>query len=517
MTDIEIAQKAKLLPVTEIAEKAGFEGVELFGNYKAKIQAEDNPKGKLILVTAITPTKFGEGKTTMSIGLSDALNLLGKKVCLCLRQPSMGPVFGLKGGACGGGFAQVAPMEDINLHFTGDFHALTSAHNLTAACLDNHLFQGNVLNFKKVFFNRCLDVNDRSLRKVVIGLGNYCRESSFDITVASEFMATLCLAKDFADLRTRLSKIQLGYSDRVLTIADLNIVGSLALLLKDAVKPNLVQTLEGTPTLIHGGPFANIAHGASSLIATKTALSKADFVVTEAGFGTDLGGEKFFNIVSRTGGIKPHAVVVVATCRAISVNGLENLQKHIENIQSFGAPVVVCLNHFPDDTKEDIQAVESCCEKLGVGFALSDAHSVGGKGSVALAEKVLAAVKDYPVKFTYDLNQPVQEKISAIAKTIYGAGEVEYTKTAQKKLESLAEFANVPICMAKTPLSLSDDAGITGRPTNFKVTVRDLQVRAGAGFIVALLGDILTMPGLPKVPAAEKIDIDATGKITGLF
>ena len=521
MTDIEIAQSAKLQPIEKIAEKLGLSDLEFYGKYKAKIPAVANvsKSASLILVTAITPTKFGEGKTTTSIGLADAISKLGKKICLCLREPSMGPVFGLKGGACGGGYAQVVPMDEINLHFTGDFHALTSAHNLTAACLDNHLFQGNALNFREVIFNRCLDMNDRALRRVVIGLGSFVRESSFDITVASEFMAALCLADNLADLKQRLGKIILGYdtSGKRLTIADLNIVGSLAVLLKDAVKPNLVQTLEGTPTLIHGGPFANIAHGANSLIATKTALSLADYVVTEAGFGSDLGAEKFFNIVCRAGKIQPSAVVIVATCRALKVNGLENLQKHIENIQSFGAPVVVALNHFPDDSEQDISAIKNLCEKMSANFALSDVFGKGGEGGLDLAQKVIDACKDYKLRYTYELNQPVKSKIEAIAKKIYGAAEVNYTPKAEKQLARFADFANLPVCMAKTPLSLSDNPALSGRPKDFAVTVRDLKVSAGAGFIVALLGDILTMPGLPKVPVAEKIDIDDDGKIVGLF
>lgn len=521
MTDIEIAQNAAMQPIEKIAAKLSISDLEFYGKYKAKIVPEKkSARGKLILVTAMTPTKFGEGKTTTSIGLADGFSQLGKKICLCLREPSLGPCFGIKGGACGGGFAQVVPMEDINLHFTGDFHALTSAHNLTAACLDNHLFQGNDLNFKEVIFNRVVDINDRALRKIVIGLGNYVRESSFDITVASEFMAVLCLSKDFEDLKARLAKIILGYDaeQKPITIADLKIVGSLAVLLKDAIKPNLVQTLEGTPTLIHGGPFANIAHGANSLIATKTALGLADYVVTEAGFGSDLGAEKFFNIVCRTGNLKPDAVVIVATCRALNLHGgTDNLQKHIENIQSFGAPVVVALNHFPNDSAQDIEAVENLCKSMNARFALSDVHALGGKGGTALAEKVIDACEEnYNLQFTYDLNQPVKEKIESIAKNIYGAKNVEYSSLAEKQIARLGDFAKMPVCIAKTPLSLSDNPALLGRPKDFSVTVRSIKISAGAGFIVALLGDIMTMPGLPKVPVATKIDI-SDGKITGLF
>lgn len=554
LTDVEIARAAKPEHITKIAEKLGLtpDDLEMYGKNKAKIteevwdRVEKNPDGKLVLVTAITPTPAGEGKTTNSIGLADAFHRLGKKVCLALREPSLGPCFGIKGGAAGGGYAQVIPMEDINLHFTGDFHALTTAHNLLAAVLDNHLQQGNELGIdvRRVVWKRVLDLNDRALRNIVIGLGGKAngvpRESGFDITVASEMMAILCLADDLADLKKRLGKIVVAYNfeGKPVTADDLKVTGSLTLLLKDAIKPNLVQTLEGTPALIHGGPFANIAHGCNSVTATKYALKLADIVVTEAGFGADLGAEKFLDIKCRFAGLKPDAVVIVATVRALKMHGgveknnlsepnvgavktgLANLEKHIENISGFGLPPVVTLNFFPTDTDEEIDAVKNFCAEKNVRFALSKVFADGGAGGIELAKAVEDAFNE-PVNFklTYSDDESIREKISAVAKKIYGADGVDYTSAAKKQIDELEKlgFGKMPVCMAKTQYSLSDDAAKICRPKNFRITVREVKVSAGAGFIVVILGNILTMPGLPKRPAAEKIDITPDGIISGLF
>lgn len=554
-TDVEIAQEAKILPIKEIATKLGLteDDLELYGKYKAKISHETrqrlqkNPDGKLILVTAINPTPAGEGKTTTSVGLADAFSLLGKKTVVALREPSLGPCFGLKGGAAGGGYAQVIPMEDINLHFTGDFHAITTAHNLLAAVIDNHIQQGNALKIdvRRVVWKRVLDLNDRALRHVVIGLGGKAhgvpRETGFDITVASEMMAILCLSNDLMDMKKRLGEIVVAFdvNGRAVRAKELNVTGALTLLFKDAIKPNLVQTLEGTPALIHGGPFANIAHGCNSVIATKTALKLADIVVTEAGFGADLGAEKFLDIKCRMANLKPSAVVIVATIRALKMhgglaktelnkidfaalkNGMANLLKHIENIQAFHLPAVVAINVFPTDTKEELQLVEEECKKLGADVAISEVHAKGGQGGIALAEKVLNAMENKPNNFApiYDVEKSIAEKIETIAKTIYGADGIIFTNEASKQLKEIEalQLDKMPICMAKTQYSLSDDETKRGRPTNFKITVRELKVSAGAGFIVALTGNILTMPGLPKKPAAEAMDIDEYGKIVGLF
>ena len=554
LSDVEIAQSAQVEKITAAAEKLGLteDDLEFYGKYKAKIspdvwqRVKDNPDGKLILVTAITPTPAGEGKTTTSIGLADAFARLGKKICVALREPSLGPCFGIKGGAAGGGYAQVVPMEDINLHFTGDFHAITTAHNLLAAVVDNHLQQGNELKIdvRRVVWKRVLDLNDRALRNVIVGLGGKIngvpRESGFDITVASEMMAILCLAKDFADLKERLGKIIVAYTvdGEIVTANDLKVTGSLALLLKDAIKPNLVQTLEGTPALIHGGPFANIAHGCNSVMATKYALKLADIVVTEAGFGADLGAEKFLDIKCRMSGLRPDAVVIVATIRALKMHGgvdkknlsepnveavergLENLEKHIENIQGFGLPAIVALNDFPTDTVEEISAVEKICAAKNVRFARSKVFAEGGAGGIELAQAVEDSFNDEKnFKFTYEDDAGVAEKISVLAKKIYGADGVTFAPAAKKQLAEIEKFGfgNLPICVAKTQYSLSDDATKLGRPKNFVVTVRELKISAGAGFIVVLSGNIMTMPGLPKRPAAEKIDITPDGIISGLF
>lgn len=553
-TDVEIAQEAEIQDIRKIAEKLEIseDELELYGKYKAKIslkaweRVKDNPNGKLILVTAINPTPAGEGKTTTSVGLADAFHKQGKKVAVALREPSLGPCFGLKGGAAGGGLAQVVPMEDINLHFTGDFHAITTAHNLLAAVIDNHIQQGNALDIdvRRIVWKRVLDLNDRALRHVVIGLGGKAhgtpRETGFDITVASEMMAILCLAADLEDMKKRLGEIVVAYSrdGRAIRAKELNVTGALTLLFKDAIKPNLVQTLEGTPAFIHGGPFANIAHGCNSVMATKFALKFADYTITEAGFGADLGAEKFLDIKCRFAGLKPDAVVIVATVRALKMHGgldkkelakidmealekgLANLTKHIENIHKFGLPAVVAINAFPTDTKEELDFVEAKCKALGADVALSEVWAKGGAGGIELAEKVEAAMqKNNNFHFMYDVNQSIPEKITTIAKEIYGADGVNFTKAAQKQLKEIEDlgYDKMPICMAKTQYSFSDDATKLGRPTGFTITVRELRLSAGAGFIVALTGNVLTMPGLPKHPAAENMDIDNNGKITGLF
>lgn len=553
-TDVEIAQEADICPIKKIAEQLGIseDELELYGKYKAKLplsmweELKGRPDGKLVLVTAINPTPAGEGKTTNSVGLADAFHRQGKKVVVALREPSLGPCFGLKGGAAGGGYAQVVPMEDINLHFTGDFHAITTAHNLLAAVIDNHIQQGNALDIdvRRVVWKRVLDLNDRALRNVVVGLGGRAhgvpRETGFDITVASEMMAILCLADSLEDMKRRLGEIVVAYTcdGRVVRAKELNVTGALTLLFKDAIKPNLVQTLEGTPALIHGGPFANIAHGCNSIMATKFALKLADYVVTEAGFGADLGAEKFLDIKCRFAGIHPDAVVIVATVRALKMHGgmakgeldkvdmqalekgLANLTKHIENIRKFGLPAVVAINAFPTDTKEELDFVERKCEELGASVALSEVWAKGGTGGLALAEKVEEAMrKQADFRFIYDEKDTVPNKLEAIAREIYGADGVDLTDEAKKQLADIeaAGFDKMPVCMAKTQYSLSDDASKLGRPKGFRVTVRELRISAGAGFLVALTGDILTMPGLPKKPAAENMDITEDGRITGLF
>ena len=553
-TDVEIAQEAKLRPIREIAEQLGIseDELELYGKYKAKLplslweQLKERPDAKLVLVTAINPTPAGEGKTTTSVGLADAFHHMGEKTVVALREPSLGPCFGLKGGAAGGGYAQVVPMEDINLHFTGDFHAITTAHNLLAAVLDNHIQQGNELDIdvRRVVWKRVLDLNDRALRQVVIGLGGKAhgvpRETGFDITVASEMMAILCLSKDLEDMKARLGRIVVAYTrdGRAVRAEELNVTGALTLLFKEAIKPNLVQTLEGTPALIHGGPFANIAHGCNSIMATKFALKLADYVVTEAGFGADLGAEKFLDIKCRFARIHPDAVVIVATVRALKMHGgmpkseltkvdmdalergLANLAKHIENIQKYGLPAVVAVNAFPTDTAEELAFVEKKCKELGASVALSEVWAKGGTGGIELAKQVEVAMEQpSDFHYIYDENAAVSDKITAIAREIYGADGVDFTEAAQKQLEELTAlgFDKMPVCMAKTQYSLSDDATKLGRPKGFRITVRELRVSAGAGFLVALTGSILTMPGLPKHPAAEQMDIDSEGRITGLF
>ncbi len=553
-SDVEIAQGAVMKHIHQVAEELNItqDDLELHGKYKGKLCLEkwesikERPDGKLVLVTAINPTPAGEGKTTTTVGLGDALRKLGNKVAIALREPSLGPCFGLKGGAAGGGYAQVVPMEDINLHFTGDFHAITTAHNLLAAVIDNHIHQGNELGIdpRRITWRRVVDLNDRALRSIIGGLGGKVngvpRESGFDITVASEMMAILCLARDLDDMKARIGRIIIGYTyDNKIVIADqLHVTGALTLLFKDAIKPNLVQTLENTPALVHGGPFANIAHGCNSVMATKFALKLADICVTEAGFGADLGAEKFLDIKCRFAGIKPDAVVIVATVRALKMHGgvpkaelvgenmealergLANLTKHIENMQKFGLPAVVAINAFPMDTAKELEFVREKCTELGAEVALSEVWDKGGQGGLELAQKVLSACAK-PSKFTYmyDENQSIKDKISAIATEIYGAEGVNYTSQAEKTIKELTEqgFDKTPICMAKTQYSLSDDMTKLGRPTGFTVTVREVRVAAGAGFLVALTGDIMTMPGLPKHPAAEKMDIDNTGKISGLF
>lgn len=555
LSDIEIAQQCVMKPITEIAEKAGIakEYLEQYGNYKAKIDLsllKDSKKqnGKLVLVTAITPTPAGEGKTTTTIGLADGLNRIGKNVCVALREPSLGPVFGIKGGAAGGGYAQVVPMEDINLHFTGDFHAIGAANNLLAAMLDNHIHQGNSLGIdvRRITWKRCVDMNDRQLRFVTDGLGGRVngvpREDGFDITVASEIMAVLCLASDIADLKERLSRIIVGYtfSDEPVTAGQLNAAGAMAALLKDAIKPNLVQTLEGTPALVHGGPFANIAHGCNSVTATKMAMKLSDYAITEAGFGADLGAEKFLDIKCRMAGLMPSAVVMVATVRALKMHGgldkkalgeenlealdkgIPNLLRHVSNIKNvYKLPCVVAVNRFPTDTDNEINFIIEKCKELGVNVVLSTVWADGGKGGEALAKEVVRLCEEEKGDFTfsYSLDQSIEQKLDAIVKKIYGGDGVILTPNAKKQAEKLTEigFGNCPICVAKTQYSFSDDASKLGAPEGFKVTVRNLKVSAGAGFIVALTGDIMTMPGLPKSPAAERIDIDENGKITGLF
>ena len=553
-SDVEIAQAAKMKPIEEIASKIGLapDDLELYGKYKAKVtldawqRVKDRPDGKLILCTAINPTPAGEGKTTTSVGLADALSRRGRKAAAALREPSMGPCFGMKGGAAGGGYAQVVPMEDINLHFTGDFHAITTAHNLLAAIIDNHIQQGNVLDLdvRRITWKRVLDLNDRALRHVVIGMGGKAhgvpRETGFDITVASEMMAILCLSRDLMDMKERLGRIVIGYtrSGRAVRAEELGATGALTLLFKDAIKPNLVQTLEGTPVFIHGGPFANIAHGCNSIMATKFALKFADVVVTEAGFGADLGAEKFLDIKCRFAGISPDAVVIVATVRALKMHGglskkelekvdmtalkkgMANLAKHIENVQKFGLPAVVAVNAFPTDTAEELDFVRRECEALGAEVALSEVWAKGGEGGEALAEKVETALqKKADFRYIYDEKETIPEKIGKIAREIYGAAGVDFTKEAQRELEELEAlgFDKMPVCMAKTQYSLSDDAALLGRPEGFRITVRELRLAAGAGFVVALTGSILTMPGLPKHPAAMDMDITEDGRITGLF
>ncbi len=555
-TDIQIAQEAEMQVINTIAEKAGIPDkyVENYGKYKAKVdyrylqnELKDAPDANLILVTAINPTPAGEGKTTTTIGLGDALNRLGKKTMIALREPSLGPVFGVKGGAAGGGYSQVVPMEDINLHFTGDFHAIGAANNLLAAMLDNHIHQGNALDIdtKRVVWRRVVDMNDRQLRNIVDGLGGHgdgvTRQDGFDITVASEIMAIFCLSSDIIDLKNRLAKIIVAYNrkNEPVTCGQLNAQGAMAALLKDALKPNLVQTLEGTPTFVHGGPFANIAHGCNSVIATKMASKIADYVVTEAGFGADLGAEKFIDIKCRLSGLKPKAVVLVATVRALKYNGgvpkadlnnenlealekgIPNLLKHVENVTKvYGLPCVVAINAFPTDTQAELALVEKKCNELGVNVALSEVWAKGGEGGETLAKEVLKLIeKNAEHTYVYDLNLPIKEKIEAICKKVYGADGVEFTPNANKIVADFEKlgFSNMPICMAKNQYSLTDDQTKLGRPTGFKITIRDLTVSAGAGFIVALTGTIMKMPGLPKVPAAEKIDVDVDGKISGLF
>nr|5A5G_A Chain A, FORMATE--TETRAHYDROFOLATE LIGASE [Tepidanaerobacter acetatoxydans Re1]5A5G_B Chain B, FORMATE--TETRAHYDROFOLATE LIGASE [Tepidanaerobacter acetatoxydans Re1] len=557
-SDIEIAQSVKLQDIREIAAKLGLteDDIDLYGKYKAKVDYNllnncNGKKAKLILTTAITPTPAGEGKTTTTIGAADALTRLGKKTIVALREPSLGPVFGIKGGAAGGGYAQVVPMEDINLHFTGDIHAITAANNLLAAMVDNHIFQGNQLNIdtRRVVWRRAVDINDRQLRFVIDGLGGKAngvpREDGFDITVASEVMAIFCLANDIMDLKERLAKIVVAYDreGKPVTAGDLKAQGAMAALLKDALKPNLVQTLEGTPAFVHGGPFANIAHGCNSVIATKMAMHLADYVVTEAGFGADLGAEKFIDIKCRLAGLKPDAVIIVATVRALKYNGglakadlekedlnalakgIPNLLKHVENItQVFKLPAVVAINRFPQDTEAELKLVEDRCNELGVNVALSEVWAKGGEGGIALAEELIRLTEDNKASnkglaYVYELDMPIEEKIRAISQKIYGADDVMFTDKALKEIANLEKlgFGKMPVCIAKTQYSLTDDPKKLGRPSGFNITVRDVSVSAGAGFIVAVTGDIMKMPGLPKVPAAEKIDVDEKGVISGLF
>ncbi len=555
LTDIEIAQQAKMMKIGQIAEKLGVseEEIEPYGHYKAKLSQKlfdrtaDKPDGKLILVTAINPTPAGEGKTTTSVGLCEGMNKIGKKACLALREPSLGPVFGVKGGAAGGGYAQVVPMEDINLHFTGDMHAITAANNLLAAMLDNHLHQGNSLNInvKRILFKRCLDMNDRALRGCVVGLGGRMdgvpREDGFQITVASEIMAILCLARDLDDLKERLGNILVAFTNdnKPVYARDLKAVGAMTALLKDAINPNLVQTLENNPAIIHGGPFANIAHGCNSVRATRLSLKLSDYTITEAGFGSDLGAEKFFDIKCRAAGLKPDCVVLVATIRALKYNGgvpktetgkenvdalkkgIVNLGVHIENMRKYGVPVVVAINHFAADTDAEIAVVREYCEGKGAKVAFSDVFLKGGEGAIELANAVVSTIESEKSNFAplYDEKLPIKEKVAIIAKEIYRADGVVYTAKAEKAIKEIEELGldRVPVCVAKTQYSLSDDPAKLGHPTNFTITVSDVRASSGAGFVVVYTGDIMTMPGLPKVPAAENIDVDSKGVITGLF
>ena len=555
LSDIEIAQQAKMQKITDVAAKLGIseDDIELYGKYKAKLsydlirRVKDKKDGKLILVTAITPTPAGEGKSTTTVGLAQGLAKLGKKVIVALREPSLGPCMGIKGGAAGGGYSQVVPMEDINLHFTGDFHAITSAHMLLAAMLDNHIQQGNALNIdpRRIAWKRVVDMNDRELRNIVVGLGGKAhgvpRQDGFDITVASEVMAILCLASSLHDLKERLAKIIVAYdyNGNPVTAGQIKAQGAMAALLKDAVKPNLVQTLENVPAIIHGGPFANIAHGCNSVMATQTGMKLADYTITEAGFGADLGAEKFFDIKCRYAGLKPDATVIVATVRALKMHGgvpktdlktpnveavkkgLVNLEKHIENVKKFGVPCVVAINIFAQDTAEELEAVREHCAKHSVNVALSDVFAKGGEGGIDLAKEVIALADSGESKFApiYPLDMSLKGKIETIAKEIYGADGVNYTKEADKALKEFEElgYGNLPICMAKTQYSFSDDPALLGRPSGFKITIRNCRIAAGAGFIVVLTGDVMTMPGLPKVPAAEKIDVTDDGVISGLF
>ena len=555
LSDIEIAQQAKMQKITDVAAKLGIseDDIELYGKYKAKLsydlirRVKDKKDGKLILVTAITPTPAGEGKSTTTVGLAQGLAKLGKKVIVALREPSLGPCMGIKGGAAGGGYSQVVPMEDINLHFTGDFHAITSAHMLLAAMLDNHIQQGNALNIdpRRIAWKRVVDMNDRELRNIVVGLGGKAhgvpRQDGFDITVASEVMAILCLASSLHDLKERLAKIIVAYdyNGNPVTAGQIKAHGAMAALLKDAVKPNLVQTLENVPAIIHGGPFANIAHGCNSVMATQTGMKLADYTITEAGFGADLGAEKFFDIKCRYAGLKPDATVIVATVRALKMHGgvpktdlktpnveavkkgLVNLEKHIENVKKFGVPCVVAINIFAQDTAEELEAVREHCAKHGVNVALSDVFAKGGEGGIDLAKEVIALADSGESKFApiYPLDMSLKGKIETIAKEIYGADGVNYTKEADKALKEFEElgYGKLPICMAKTQYSFSDDPALLGRPSGFKITIRNCRIAAGAGFIVVLTGDVMTMPGLPKVPAAEKIDVTDDGVISGLF
>ena len=555
LTDIEIAQQTKLRPIAEIAEGLGVrtEELELYGRFKAKLnddlftRLQDQPDGKLILVTAINPTPAGEGKTTTTAGLGQAMAKIGKKAVIALREPSLGPVFGIKGGAAGGGYAQVLPMEDINLHFTGDMHAITSANNLLCAMLDNHLQQGNLLGIdqRRILIKRCVDMNDRALRNIVVGLGGKIngvpREDGFIITVASEVMAILCLAKDLKDLKERLGRILIAYTydGKPVYAKDIKADGAMTALLKDAINPNLVQTIEGTPAIMHGGPFANIAHGCNSVRATRLALKLGDYCITEAGFGSDLGAEKFLDIKCRMAGLKPDCIVVVATVRALKYNGgvpkaelsaenvpalekgVANLRAHVENMHKYGVPVVVAINRFGTDTDAELQVIDDCCKSLGVEYALSEVFAKGGEGGVEFAKTVCKVIDETESQFKpiYDLDKTVEEKIETIAKTIYGADGVSFTNQAMKSLKDIKALGgdSMPVCIAKTQYSLSDNAALLGRPTGFTITIRDLRLSNGAGFVVAYAGDVMTMPGLPKVPSAEKIDVGEDGKIHGLF
>ena len=555
LTDIEIAQQTKLRPIAEIAEGLGVrtEELEPYGRFKAKLnddlftRLQDQPDGKLILVTAINPTPAGEGKTTTTAGLGQAMAKIGKKAVIALREPSLGPVFGIKGGAAGGGYAQVLPMEDINLHFTGDMHAITSANNLLCAMLDNHLQQGNLLGIdqRRTLIKRCVDMNDRALRNIVVGLGGKIngvpREDGFIITVASEVMAILCLAKDLKDLKERLGRILIAYTydGKPVYAKDIKADGAMTALLKDAINPNLVQTIEGTPAIMHGGPFANIAHGCNSVRATRLALKLGDYCITEAGFGSDLGAEKFLDIKCRMAGLKPDCIVVVATVRALKYNGgvpkaelsaenvpalekgVANLRAHVENMHKYGVPVVVAINRFGTDTDAELQVIDDCCKSLGVEYALSEVFAKGGEGGVELAKTVCKVIDETESQFKpiYDLDKTVEEKIETIAKTIYGADGVSFTNQAMKSLKDIKALGgdSMPVCIAKTQYSLSDNAALLGRPTGFTITIRDLRLSNGAGFVVAYAGDVMTMPGLPKVPSAEKIDVGEDGKIHGLF